>query len=111
MLKTYTGERIIIRGSVEVKVYNQGKTKMLRLQVVEGEGPNLLGRDWLETLQVRLNGVCYLVGTINKGVDEVLTKHIKVFAIELDTLTGYKAKLNVDPTAIPRLKPEQFHMP
>ena len=70
--------------------------------MVEGEGPNLLGRDWLEILQVRLNSVCNLVGTINKGFDEVLTKHIKVFANELGTLTGYKAKLNVDPTAMPR---------
>ena len=102
MLRTYTGERINIRGSVEVKVYYQGKTKMLRLQVVEGEGPNLLGHDWLVTLQVRLNSVCNLVGTINKGVDEVLTKHIKFFANELGTLTGYKAKLNVDTTAMPR---------
>ena len=102
MLRTYTGERINIRGLVKVNVYYQVKTKMLRLQVVEGEGPNLLGRDLLETLQVRLNGVCNLVVTINKGVDEVLTKHIKVFANELGTLTGYKAKLNVDPTAMPR---------
>ena len=69
ILRTYTGEHINIRGSVEVKVYYQGKTKTLRLQVVEGEGPNLLGHDWLETLQVRLNCVCNLVGTINKGVD------------------------------------------
>ena len=86
---------------------------MLRIQVVEGEGPNLLGRDWLETLQVRLNGVCNLVGTINKGVDEVLTEHIEVFANELGTLRGYKAKLNVDPTAMPRLCKDRtkFHIP
>ena len=51
---------------------------------------------------MRHNGVCNPVGTINKGVDEVLTNHIKVFANELDTLKGYKAKLNVDPTAMPR---------
>ena len=74
---------------------------MLRLQVVEGEGPNLPGHDWLETLQVRLNVVCNLVGTINKGVDEVLTKH-----------KGYKAKLNVDPTAMTKFcKAKHFHMP
>ena len=30
---------------------------MLRLQVVEGEGPNLPGHDWPETLQVRLNAI------------------------------------------------------
>ena len=51
---------------------------------------------------MRLNSVCDFVGTINKGVDEVLTKHIKVFANELGTLTGYKTKLNVDSTTIPR---------
>ena len=52
---------------------------MLRLQIGNGEGPNLLGRDWLETLQVRLNGVYNLVDTIEKGVDEILTKHINFF--------------------------------
>ena len=41
---------------------------MFRLQDVNGEGPNLLGRDWLETLQVKLNGVCNLVGTIDKSL-------------------------------------------
>ena len=45
MLKTYTGKRINICWSVEVKVYYQEKTKWLRLQV----GYNLLGCDWLET--------------------------------------------------------------
>ena len=28
--------------------------------MVEGEGPNLPGHDWLETLQVRLNAVYIL---------------------------------------------------
>ena len=59
--------------------FHPRKPEVLRLQVAEGEGPNHLGCDWLETLQVRLNGVCNLVSTINKGVNEILTKHIKGF--------------------------------
>ena len=51
---------------------------------------------------MRLNGVCNLVGTINKGVDEALTKHTKVFANELGTLKGYKGKLKIDPKAMLR---------
>ena len=73
MLKTYTAECINICRSAEVKVYYQGKTEVLRLQVVEWEGPNLLWHDWLEILQVRINGVRDLVGTINRGNDKVLT--------------------------------------
>ena len=46
-LCTYTGENLPILGSISVLVcYNQQKTLPIR------EGPNLLGRDWLEQLQL-----------------------------------------------------------
>ena len=102
MLRIYTGEHINVHGSAEVEIYHEEKAKVLMLQVIEREGPNLLGRGWWNTLLVRLNGVCNLVGTIDKYVDEMLTKHIKVFSNELGTLTDYKAKLNVDSTVMPK---------
>ena len=100
MLRIYTGERINVHGSAEVEIYHEEKAEVLMLKVIEREGPNLLGHGWWNTLLVRLNGVCNLVGTIDKYVDEMLTKHIKVFSNELGTLTDYKAKLNVDSTVM-----------
>ena len=42
VLKTYTGERLEIRGQVMVNVTYQGQeTKQLPLLVVEGSGPSL----------------------------------------------------------------------
>ena len=44
-------------------------------QVVDGDGPNLLGRDWLVELEVDQGSV--LVNTMRNtsGIDEVLDKH------------------------------------
>ena len=76
---------------------------------MRGEGPNLLGQDLLETIQVRFNGVCNPMGTFDQGVDETLTKHINIFANELGALEVYKAKLNVDLTAMTRFCKANSH--
>ena len=46
-LKTYTGEVIKVLGAIEVEVTHNEQKKQLNLLVVAGEGPSLLGRDWL----------------------------------------------------------------
>ena len=52
-LSTYTGERIPLLGAVMVPVEYEGKKRNLNALIVAGNGPNLLGRDWLE--QIRLD--------------------------------------------------------
>ena len=48
ILKTYTGERLKIRGQVMVNVTYQGQAaKQLPLLVVEGSRPSLFGQNWL----------------------------------------------------------------
>lgn len=49
-LLTYTGESITVVGSTQVIV--NGQTCTLPLLVTEGNGPSLLGRDWLGTLRL-----------------------------------------------------------
>lgn len=49
-LSTYTGERIPVLGAVMVPVEYEGKKKNLNALIVAGNGPNLLGRDWLEQI-------------------------------------------------------------
>ena len=50
-LRTYTGEAIQVAGEVLVDVqYGQQEVKQLPLIVVEGEGPPLFGRNWLQHL-------------------------------------------------------------
>ena len=48
VLRTYTGEEVKPKGSCTVNVSYQGADYTLPLLVVGGEGPALLGRNWLE---------------------------------------------------------------
>ena len=49
-LKTYSGDPIIVHGSTVVPVEHNGQAAKLPLIVMAGNGPNLLGRDWLSAL-------------------------------------------------------------
>ena len=51
-LKTYSGEFILPRGVAEVEVQHGGKVEKLPVVVMPGETPSLLGRNWLERLNV-----------------------------------------------------------
>ena len=59
VLRTYTGEQIPVKGSICVDVvYGQQHHKNLKLLVVQGSGPSLMGRDWLKVVKLdwRTNG-------------------------------------------------------
>ena len=51
-LTTYTGEPVPILGAIDVTATVNAQTKDLALQVVRGDGPSLLGRDWLAVIQL-----------------------------------------------------------
>lgn len=101
-LKTYTGELINTLGWTKALVSCGGKEETLAVHVVEGDGPNLLGRDWITTFKGCVSCLCNLVSTSCAGVEEVLDKHAVVFTEELGALKGFKAKLYVEPNATPR---------
>ena len=72
------------------------------LIVVNGTGPALFGRNWLE--KIRLNW-----GDIKKietPLDQMLRKYAVVFIKELGTVKGVQAHLEVREGAVPR-----FHKP
>ena len=52
-LRTYTGQLISMLGQAAVTVEIDGSKKRLLVVVVDGDGPSLLGRDWLQ--EIRLN--------------------------------------------------------
>ena len=47
LLCTYSGERLNIRGEIKVDVQFRDKQARLNLLVVVGNGPSLMGRDWI----------------------------------------------------------------
>ena len=100
LLRTYTGEHLEIVGSVSVDVCYKEQTTHLPLIVVAGNGPSLLGRDWLQ--HIRLDWKClHQVGTLPTLAD-LLDHHKAIFCDELGTVRGTSAKLHVDPQSCPR---------
>ena len=98
-LKTYSGEPLEVLGSLEVHVRHGVNKAKLPLLVVGGDGPSLLGRNWLKCLRLDWGMIHQLrVGPL----EEVLRRHPEVFKDELGTLKGYQAKIYVDPAVKPR---------
>jgi len=65
---------------------------------VSGEGPSLLGRNWLEQLQLDWTSVFCLQSETD--VDEILAHHKDVFKNELGKLQGTEVKLHINPKSI-----------
>ena len=51
-LCTYTGEEINVLGSTTVTAQSGDHSTTLHLLIVEGDGPSLIGRDWLTELKL-----------------------------------------------------------
>ena len=103
-LRTYTGDEIPVIGALNVQVSHAGQQKQLQLVVTEGNGPALLGRNWLEVLQINWKGVYQVRDTAE--LEAVLAAHDSVFKSELGTITCTKAQLHMDPNV-----PPSFHRP
>lgn len=76
---------------------------MLVIQVVQGDGPNLMGRDWLSQLGVNLGSIQTIQAADTCGLEVILEKHAEVFSEELGCFKGPKVKLQVQPNAVIRL--------
>ena len=98
-LCTYTGEAIRVVGSTNVQVSYEDQDVTLPLVVTEGNGPSLIGRNWLSSL--RLNWKSIFTVRAQKTLDEILSNYDEVFHDDLGTLEGVTAKLHVDTSASP----------
>ena len=66
ILKTYTDELVGILGAAKVE-HN------LVIHVVEGKGPNLMGRDWLSNLKLTVNNIHNL--STPYAVQDMVARH------------------------------------
>ncbi|KAL9978544.1 hypothetical protein ACROYT_G016071 [Oculina patagonica] len=73
---------------------------LLAIVSSSGEGPALLGRNWLEEIKLNWPRIKQLTSH-DKRLEEILQKHAQLFGEGLGTLQGTKAKIHVDPTATP----------
>ena len=108
-LQTYTADSLAVLGTMEVQVRYGNYVGKQVLFVVRGNGPTLLGRDWL--MEIRLDWQSLGVATVQNTsltLKSVLDKYSDVFKKELGTLKGFKAKLTVKLSSKPQFcRPRQ----
>lgn len=75
-------------------VDSKGQCYQLMAVVVAGKGPDLLGRNWLNTLKLNWIQIFYMEGKMDKPWQQVVDKYPNVFQ-ELGTMKGVKAHIQV----------------
>lgn len=86
-------------GNTDVQIVYRGQTATLPLVVVKGDGPTLLGRNWLTKIKLKWEEIHY---TTTLGLYDLLNQYGEIFQEHLGTFKGYEAKIEVDPNATPR---------
>ena len=68
---------VAVAGSMEGKVRYGGQESYVNVCVVEGDGPSLLGRNWLKVLKLDWRSIKIRISTSNKPAnDGSLTKQV-----------------------------------
>ena len=104
-LRTYTGEPIQVVGELLVNVqYCQQEVKQLPLTVVKGDGPALLGRNWLQHIRLDWKMIKKVTQQPDpkKSLESLLDKYKEVFQEELGHISDFKARLLVRENAKPK---------
>ncbi|KAL5506357.1 hypothetical protein EMCRGX_G007979 [Ephydatia muelleri] len=101
LLRTYTGEVLSVKGQVMVNAKYQDQARQLQLLVVRGNGPSLLGRDWLSALNINLQELSVLHTRGIRNLQGILDSHVELFKDELGLVKGTKVKLFVDDSCKP----------
>lgn len=92
LLKTYTGQPIKVVGQTEVKVTYRDQESNLPLIIVEGKGPSLFGRNWLQHIQLDWGSIKKLK---SPDLESLLHKFNDLFEEKLGTMKGMEASLIV----------------
>ena len=92
LLRTYTSEIIPVLGVMNVEVRYGAYISQYILQVVEGNGPPLLGRDWLKHIHLGWASICALSAhsiptpAIPPAIEQLLGKYAEVYQPGLGTM-------------------------
>ncbi len=104
VLRSYSGEQIQPKGVAEVIVQSGDQQRKLPLVVVQGNQPSLLGRNWLEKLQINWREVKKL--SHSTKLEALLAKHLGLFQGGLGKMKRVKARIHMKPDVMPK-----FHRP
>ena len=97
---TYTEEQVDVLGHVEMPVNYENQEAVLPLLVIKGNGPNLIGRNWLQQIRINWKNLLQLKED-RSTADKIDKNYEEVFQEELGTFSGPKAKIHVAEDAQP----------
>lgn len=95
LLRTYSGEQLPVVGEMDVQVKYGEQQCDLVLTVVSGEGPSLLGRNWLQHFRLDWREVRGVSSHPKGSLEYLLDKYGDVFTEGLGTIKSQVAKLHV----------------
>ena len=96
-LKAYIGVQIPVYGEVWLPVVYDQQKRVLPLIVVDGDGPPLLGRNWLKELKKNWHNIFLVSKT--ETLSNILKHHDKVSNKGLGTIKGFKAGIKLQDDA------------
>ena len=105
VLTTITGQKLNVVGQTSVEVrYKAQSVADLTLYVVESEGPPLLGRDWLQHIQLDWSEIKTInnPSVTNECVKNILTKYGTLFDGKLGLVKDLEATLRLKEAAVPK---------
>ena len=89
VLKTYTDESMEVRGTLNMRVKYRDQKEKLVLVVVEGDGPSLLGRNWLKYIRLDWNNIFTVRTAKMKPLNTLLQRHQPLFSKELGEIRPF----------------------
>ena len=101
-LRTYSGQQLVVLGTLVVNVEYETQQVARSLIVVKGSGPSLLGRDWLTMIRLDWKSLSVHQTSTERPLKDILKRHESLFRPELGLARNIDAKLYVEPDAIPR---------
>lgn len=100
ILRSYSGHRLEVLGVVDLTITHHAQTARLPLVVVTGDGPSLLGRNWLQLIKLDWGSIKTIQS--NSALAGVIKKHTPLFRSKLGKLQGMEAKVYIPADAKPR---------
>ena len=102
LLRTYSGEPLSVLGVINVEVQYKQQRESLKLTIVSGKGPSLLGRDWLQHFKLDWGEIKALASHTEGSLDYLIEKYNTLFTEGLGTIKTFQARLQVDPEGPPK---------
>ena len=99
-LKTYAGKIIRAQGQAVIPIEYENQSLKCTLYIIEGDRPNLLGRDCLAKIRLKWEESLSMNRESKTNSDDLLCEFEDIFSSELGTMKNEKAKLYLKPSSI-----------